>query len=168
MICRIVHGIDKLNSFISSLTMWLMIPLIGIILYEVVARYCFNAPTVWGTEMIMMTFGALVIFSGPVSIMDKVQVGVDIFSSRWSSRTRAIVSCLTFVFTAIFLFLLWKTSLIYALEAWEMKEVSPSAWGQPVYHWKALVPVAVGLMLLQSVAEFLRNAWLAVTGKEMP
>lgn len=167
LLTRIVHGIDRFNTAICNLSMWLMIPLVGIMLYEVIARYCFHSPTVWGTELSMMVFGAYIIFSGPSSILGKVQVGVDIFSSRWQPRTRAIVNSLTYGFVFIFFFYLFKTSLMYAIEAWQLKELSSSAWGQPVYHWKALVPVAVGLMGLQSVAEFLRNVWHAFTGEEM-
>ena len=167
MFRSLIHAIDRFNTAISNLSMWLIVPLIGVMLYETIARYLFNAPTVWGMELSMMIFGAYIIFSGPSSILGKVQVGVDVFSSRWSPRTRAVVNCLTYTFTFVFFFQLLRTSLMYAIEAWKLQELSSSAWGQPVYHWKALIPVAVGLMMLQSVAEFLRNVWLAATGEEM-
>ena len=54
------------------------------------------------------------------------------------------------------------------MESWQLRELSSSAWGQPVYHLKTLIPVAVLLMLLQSLAEFLRNLHLARTGRELP
>ncbi|MCQ2444239.1 MAG: TRAP transporter small permease subunit [Mailhella sp.] len=168
MLKSIVHGIDKFNTAISNVTMWLMIPLVGVMLYEAIRRYFFNAPTVWGMELSMMIFGAYIIFSGPSSILQRVQVGVDLFSSKWEPRTRAVVNCLTYGFTFVFFFQLLKTSVIYAIESWELQELSSSAWGQPVYHWKTLIPIAIGLMMLQSFAEFLRNVWMAVKGEKMP
>ena len=48
---RIVELIDTINNKITSLTMWLIIPLIGIMLFEVVMRYAFHSPTVWGAEL---------------------------------------------------------------------------------------------------------------------
>lgn len=116
----------------------------------------------------MMVFGVYMIYAGPSSILQKVQVGVDIFAARLRPRTRAVVNCLTYAFTFVFFSGLLYTSALYAVESWQLRELSSSAWGQPVYHLKTLIPVAVLLMLLQSLAEFLRNLHLARTGRELP
>lgn len=167
MLRQTVHFLDALNGFVTKAAMWLIVPLVGIMLYDVILRYVFNAPTLWGVELSTMIFGLYMIFAGPCSVMEKVQVGVDIFSSRWSPRTRAAVHCFTYGLTALLFASLIYTSYVYALESWEIREISSSAWGQPVYHWKALIPAAFILMLLQTFADFLRNLWHAATGKEM-
>lgn len=164
---KLVDGIDRLNNAISSLSMWLILLLIAVMLLEVVLRYVFHSPTVWGAELSLMIFGTYMIYAGPSSVIDKVQVGVDIFSSRWSRRTQAIVSCITYVFTLIFFLGLIKLALHYGLESWKMKELSTSAWSQPIYHYKMLIPVAFILTCLQTLAEFLRNLWMALTGEEL-
>lgn len=161
----IIRRIDRLNTAVSACAMWLIIPLAGVMLYDVILRYFFNAPTLWGMELSMMIFGVYMLYAGPSSILLKVQVGVDIFAARWKPRTRAVVNCLTYIFTCVFFASLFYTSLVYAVEAWRLRELSSSAWGQPIYHWKALIPVAVALMFLQSLAEFLRNFHLARTGE---
>ena len=163
----VISGIDRLNNSITNCSMLLIFPLIGVMLLDVFIRYFLNSPVIWGTELGMMIFGLYMIFSGPSSVLDKVQVGIDLFSSKWKPQTRGVVSCITYIFTAVLFFQLIITSAIYALESWEMQEVSCSAWGQPVYHWKALIPVAFFLTFLQTIAEFLRNFWLALTGKEL-
>lgn len=139
---RIVELIDTINNKITSLTMWLIIPLIGIMLFEVVMRYAFHSPTVWGAELSTMIFGLYMIYSGPCSVFEKVQVGVDLFSSKWAPRTQAVVYCITYIFTMVFFLCIISMTIKYALESWELKEISTSAWGQPIYHWKALIPVA--------------------------
>ena len=163
----LVHMLDSLNRAIAQVTMWLIVPLVGVMLYDAIMRYFFNSPTLWGAELGLMIFGVYMLFAGPWSVLEKVQVGVDIFSSRWKPRTRAVVNALTYAFTALLFCSLIYTSYVYAVESWEMKEVSTSAWGQPVYHVKMLVPVAFVLMLLQTFSEFLRNLWMACTGEEM-
>ena len=168
MLPRLIRWIDALNTAISNAAMWLIIPLAVVMLYDVLMRYCFNAPTLWGAELSMMIFGVYMIYAGPSSILQKVQVGVDIFAARLSPRVRAVVNCLTYAFTFTFFAGLFYTSALYAVESWQLRELSSSAWGQPVYHLKALIPVAVLLMLLQSLAEFLRNFHLARTGGELP
>ena len=168
MLTGLIRWIDRLNTAISHTAMWLIIPLAGVMLYDVVMRYCLNAPTLWGAELSMMIFGVYMLYAGPSSILQRVQVGVDIFAARLKPRARAALNCATYAFTFIFLASLFYTSALYALESWQLRELSSSAWGQPVYHWKALIPAAVLLMLLQSLAEFLRNLHLARTGGELP
>lgn len=164
---KIVLCIDKINNLITSCTTWLIIPLIGIMLFEVVMRYAFHSPTVWGAELSLMIFGCYMIYSGPTSVYNKVQVGVDLFSSKWSPRTQAVVYCLTYAFTTIFFYCIIKMAFKYGLESWEMKELSTSAWSQPIYHLKMMIPIALTLTYLQTFAEFLRNLYKAVTGKDL-
>lgn len=167
MLLKIAGQIDRLNKFISSLTMWLIIPLVLLMIYDAFMRYFVNSPTIWGAELALMCFGAYMILAGPSSILQKVQVGVDIFTSHMNVRNRAILNCLTYTFTFIFFTGLVYTSLVYAIESWQLQEESSSAWGQPVYHIKALIPIAMFLMMLQSLAEFLRDLHIAITGEEI-
>lgn len=164
---KFIHFLDKINRMITDCTMWIIVPLVAIMLLDVILRYFFSSPTLWGVELSTMIFGVYMIYAGPCSILEKVQVGVDIFSSRWKPRTRAAVNCLTYAFTLSFFFVLIYTSVLYAAESWVMREISTSAWGQPIYHWKALIPIAFILTVLQTLSEFLRNLWLAVTGEEI-
>lgn len=164
----IVKGITSLNNTVSKYSMLLIFPLIAVMLYDVAVRYLLNSPVLWGSELSTMIFGLYMLFAGPASVLDKVQVGVDIFSSRWQPRTRAVVNCLTYGFTAVLFYNLIVTSAMYAIESWDIAEVSSSAWGQPVYHWKTCIPVAFSLIFLQTIAEFLSNLHFAWTGKEMP
>lgn len=164
---KIINAIDRLNSIISGITMWLIMPLIFVMLFEVIMRYFLNLPTVWSVETSLMIFGLYMIYAGPSSIQNKVQVGIDIFSSKWSRRTQSIVNCFTFCFTTIFFIFLIKISLQYGLDSWGQKEISTSAWGPPIYHWKMLIPIAMFLTYLQAFAEFLRDLWMACTGEEV-
>lgn len=167
MLLKIANLIDKINSLISSITMWLIIPLIILMIYDAFMRYFMNSPTVWGAELALMCFGAYMILAGPSSIMQKVQVGVDILTSRMKGKNRALLNCVTYLFTFIFFVGLIYTSTVYAIESWQLGEESSSAWGQPMYHIKALVPIAMFLMMIQSLAEFLRNIHACLTGEEM-
>lgn len=164
---KIVHSIDMVNSFLEKIAMWLIIPLVAVMLYESTMRYFFNLPTIWSMETALMIFGTYMIYAGPSSVRNKVQVGIDLFSTKWSRRTQAIVNSITFSFTTIFFVFLIKLSLYYALESWELQEHSTSAWGPPVYHWKMLIPIAMILTYLQTFADFLREFWMACSGEEL-
>lgn len=161
MLKKMADIIDRMNMAISSWSMWLIIPISVLMVYDAMMRYFFNKPNLWSAELCLMLFGAYMILAGPISILKKVQVGVDLFTGKLSLRTRAIINCFTYIFTFIFFSAMLYTSTVYAIESWEIKEISSSAWGQPIYHLKALIPVAMSLMLLQSMAEFFRNLIIA-------
>lgn len=165
MLLKIAQIIDKVNLFISAITMWLIIPLTLLMIFDAFMRYFMNSPTIWGAELALMCFGAYMILAGPSSILQKVQVGVDILTAHMKTGNRAFLNCITYMFTFIFFLGLIYTSTVYAIEAWQLGEESSSAWGQPMYHIKALIPLAMLLMMIQSFAEFLRNLHTCLTGE---
>ena len=167
LLFMIVTGIDRLTKAVSNVALLMIIPIAAIMLYEVIVRYFMGRPTLWATELATMIFGVYMLFAGPWSVLQKIQVGVDIFSSHWSPRTRSIVNTLTYVFTFVLFSSLLYTSYIYAVESWNIKEVSTTAWSPVLYPFKMIIPVALFLMLLQTFAEFLRNLWMACTGEEL-
>src|SRR3989344_4971927 len=61
-------SLTTLNRWIFQATVWLMAIVVPVMLYEVIARYVFNAPTVWGMELAVLLFGPyLLYFSAPAA-----------------------------------------------------------------------------------------------------
>jgi TRAP-type mannitol/chloroaromatic compound transport system permease small subunit len=50
--------IERLSGFSGKTTAWLVVPLIAATVYDVAARYLFNAPTQWAYEVGYMMMGA--------------------------------------------------------------------------------------------------------------
>jgi len=50
-------AVTRVNQWIFMVTVWLMAVVVPVMLYEVIARYLFNAPTVWGMELAVLLFG---------------------------------------------------------------------------------------------------------------
>ena len=49
----------------------------------------------------------------------------------------------------------------YAADSWAMREISSkSTWAPPVYPFKAMLPLAIALLMLQSLAHLLRDLLL--------
>ena len=55
---RVVAGIDRLNTLTGWLAGWLILPMTAAVTWEVIARYAFNAPTVWAYDATYMLYGA--------------------------------------------------------------------------------------------------------------
>ena len=54
-----IVNIDKINKIIGNIVCWITMPLIFAMVYEVLARKLFNAPTMWAYDMSRFMYGAL-------------------------------------------------------------------------------------------------------------
>ena len=53
-----LNGLDQISEWSGRIFVWLIIPLTGVVAYEVVARRVFNAPHIWATEVTDYIYGA--------------------------------------------------------------------------------------------------------------
>ena len=51
--------VDQFSLWIGRIVCWLTLPLFGAMVYEVIARYAFIAPTMWAYDISRMLAGAL-------------------------------------------------------------------------------------------------------------
>jgi len=164
----IVHKIDALSEWSGRVLSFLVYAVIGMMIFEVVARYAFDKPTMWAVEASTMAFGAFVLGAGVYTHLHRDHVKMDVFYSRWSKRTKAIMDACTFpVFLTACSVLLWK-SVFYAAQSYSIWEHSSSPWGPPLYPLKIMIPVVVLLMILQGISHFIRDLTFAITKKELP
>ncbi len=158
-LCVPASVITTVNRWLFKVTVWLMAVVVPVMLYEVVARYVFDAPTVWGMELAVLIFGPYFLFGGPYLLHLKGHVALDLvrqrLSERWTRRLDLVNYPIIILFCAILLYF----SAPAAWSAWEYKETSFSAWNPPIWPVKAAVPLALTLMLLQALAE-----WIYVWG----
>ena len=78
----LLRAIDQLNEWTGRILALSIFPMFLLVLSEVIRRYFFNAPTVWGTEMTQLIFGAYVILSGGHILKSNGHVNVDILYAR--------------------------------------------------------------------------------------
>ena len=90
-------AITTLNRWIFQVTVWLMAIVVPVMLYEVIARYVFNAPTVWGMELAVLLFGPYFLLGGPYLLHLKGHVALDVARQRlspaWQRRLGKPWSC---------------------------------------------------------------------------
>lgn len=164
---RIVHILDSFSRWSGKVLALLIVVMIGIVIFEVVARYLFNRPTSWALEAVTMVFGTYMICGGAFALFKQAHVAMDIFYMRWSDRTKAIVDAATYpIATFFFGLILWK-SWVYGIESIQMNEHALTVWAPPLYHWKMTVPLGILLLMLQQLADFIRNLTFAITGEKL-
>lgn len=162
-----VEFVEKLTRAAGILAAWLLAPLTAIIVYEVIARYVFNAPTAWGFEIDYMLAGTIFLYGSPYALQVGRHIRIDFFYERLGPKGRAVVNMLGYVF--LFLPLAWWITWglgDYAIDAFETGRTSArSAWNPVIWPFRALLCIGFGLLALQATAELIK-AFARLTGRE--
>ncbi len=121
---------DRLGRFLALL----MLPLSFVVVYEVVLRKVFMAPTIWGFEMTVYIYGIHLILSAAYALMKNAHVRIDVVMLLFSERKRAIfdLACYFLIFIPFVGGLCWGT-FDFAIESWFQWERSDTAWKPPLY-----------------------------------
>lgn len=147
------RAITALNRLLFALAALLMTIIVPVMMFEVISRYVFNAPTTWGMELAILLFGPYFLLGGPYLLHLRGHVSLDLFHRRLRPSVRRVVDALHQVIIIVFCIILIYYSWPLAQQAFEYRETSFSAWNPPVWPYKFAVPLAMLLLALQSVAE---------------
>ncbi len=155
---RILGYIDTLSEYAGKLFGWLIIILTGSLVYEVALRYLFNAPTIWAWDLSYMLYGTHFMMGTAYTLKLNGNVRIDLFYRLLSPHKQAVMDlCLYPVFFFPAVIALFVVGLDHANYSWQIRELtSMTVWRVPVYPFKAILPLATGLLLLQGIAEFIR------------
>ncbi len=158
-LAKVASVIDTAAEKAGAVICWLMVPLVFGLTYEVVARYLFNAPTIWAYDLAYMLYGSLFMLGAAYTLRQDGHIRTDIFYYRWQDRTKALVNmcCYLFLFfPGMFFFFI--AGLDNAIHSWLILERSDySPWRPPLYPFKTVVPLTALMLLIQGFSEFLKS-----------
>ena len=120
---RLVAAIDAVSTATGWLAGWLIVPMTVAVVYEVVARYAFHAPTKWSYEVTYMTYGAQFMLAAAYTLLKGGHIRTDVFYECWSATTRATIDtiCYLLFFFPGLLFIVYA-GMVEARFAWEIGE----------------------------------------------
>jgi TRAP-type mannitol/chloroaromatic compound transport system permease small subunit len=155
---RLLLGIDRLSTLVGQAFAWCIVLLTGVVVYEVLVRYAFRAPTTWAYDVSYMLYGALFMMAGAYALSRNAHVRGDFLYRNFPPRRQAwfdLVLYVLFFFPAIFAFMVsgWH----FFAESYAQNErsmFSPS--GPVIWPFKFLIPVVGLLLLLQGLVEVVR------------
>ena len=166
---RLVRIIDNFTDTTGTWVAWLNMPLVLIVTYEVLARYLFNAPTIWSFDVTYMLYGTIFMLGSAYALHKGAHIRTDFFFERWSIRTKGVidsVAYLVFFFPSIFVFLrVSGAEGWYAFESGETSEQTP--WRPILWPFKWVVPLTCVLLLIQGISETIKCVYAARTGIEL-
>jgi TRAP-type mannitol/chloroaromatic compound transport system permease small subunit len=164
-----IRIIDTFTDFTGTIISWISIPLVGAVAYEVIARYAFNAPTIWSFDVTYMLYGALFMLGAAYALHKGAHIRTDFFWENFSPRTKGLIDSIAYV---VFFFpsltalaIISYNEAFYAFLINETSDQTP--WRPILWPFKFIVPIACGLLLIQGLSEFLKSFYMARTGIEL-
>ncbi|MDF2809742.1 MAG: hypothetical protein K0S56_773 [Microvirga sp.] len=155
---QILHWVDSISTWVGKAAAWLIIGLMTLVCIEVFKRYIINMPTAWIFDASNMFYGSAFMLAGAYTLAQNAHVRGDFLYGSMRPRTQASFDLVLY----IVFFLPGIAALIYAgydyaALSWRINEHSTvTASGPPIYHFKAVIPIAGALVMLQGMAEILR------------
>lgn len=149
--------VDWINDRIGRAVSFLIWVGAAVLVWEVVSRYIFDAPTIWAHGYTQRIFGCYFILIGAFTLLRGSHVRIDIFLPEKGCRRRAALDLLNYL-----MLLIWGAALTY--EGWAFfqeallwNEMDDSALGHPLWPIKLCLMLGAALISLQAVAEIIRS-----------
>ena len=155
---KIDSAIDTLNEKFGFYSSYLVLPLIMVVVWEVVMRYGFNAPTSWAFELTVFLYGAHYSFALAYAHKHDTHVSIDVFEARLPERSRIILRIISnLVLFVPAIGLLTIHVCVLAANSWQQWEHASSSWAPPIYPVKTLMAFGFILFFLQGIAKLIQD-----------
>lgn len=162
---RLLRWLDGLTEGVGRAIAWLVVIMMVLQFAIVVMRYFLGINSIVVQESVMYMHAAVFMLGAAWTLKHDGHVRVDIFYRRFSERGRAWIdllgTLLLLIPVALFIAI---SSFHYVLSSWAIMERSPNGGIPAVFLLKTLILVMVGLLLLQAVAQLMRQTMI-IRGK---
>lgn len=154
---------DNISEWTGKIFSMLLIATVLVIAHEVVMRYAFRDPTVWGFEIMIYLCATLYMIGGAYTLYHRQHVNVDVFYRRCSPRIQIILDLISFPFFVLFVGLLLWAATERFWGAFMIGEGSGTVWNPPIYPVFMMMAIGCLLLILQGLADFIRNIYRLFT-----
>ena len=164
---KLMFAVDHISTFVGKGAGWLIIVLMVMVCIDVFRRYILNAPSAWIGELSVMSYGAVIMLSGAYTLAQNGHVRGDFLYGSMKPRTQATLDLILYiVFFLPGIVALCYAGYMFAADSWRIGEhTTQIANGPPIYHFKSLIPIAGGLLILQGFVEIMRCVICLKTGE---
>ncbi len=156
---RLLKFADLVSFAAAFVAIGMILGLVVAMLYEVAARYAFNAPTIWAYDVSYMLNGALFVLAAALTLAKNNHVRIDFLSSRLSVPTQHLINAAFYV--VLFLPALGFVTRSATIAAWsalttgEVEAISP--WAPVILPFNTAVAIGLAALWLQALAEAVRH-----------
>ena len=162
---RSVEWYTRLFGYVGA---FIILILVVAMVYEVLARYFFSAPTKWAFEMAYMLMGTSFMFGIAYCMQMGRHIRVDFVYDHVSVKKRQVIDLAGYVLLVPML--LWLTWGVweYFADAYRADETSgESAWNPIIWPFKFSLVAGIVLLFMQTTVQVVR-AIMVLAGRQPP
>ena len=162
-----ITNIDKWSRRIGNVVCWITMPLMIAMVYEVLARKLFLAPTIWAYDISRFLYGALFMLGAGYALSRGVHIRADFLYRNFKTKTQGKIDFwlyLLFYFPGLLVFL--YMTIGYVGESIQRGERGMDTTWMP-YMWPIKTCLLIGIifLLIQGISELFKSYWAAKKGK---
>ena len=152
---RIVRRLSQITGVIAALLIGLAVL---VICDMVIERYVLNLTTIWQIDVVTYSIVAATFIGSPYVLLHRGHVNVDILPLHLGPRARYWLAMVTGLISIAFCIALWYLTTKFWYEAYTETWRSNTVWRARLWIPYLSMPVGLGLLVLQYVAELLAIA----------
>jgi TRAP-type mannitol/chloroaromatic compound transport system permease small subunit len=155
---KLMLFVDKVSTWAGQFMSWLIVVLTLMISWEVFSRYVLSNPHAWAFDVMLMCYGIMFMMAGAYTLSKNGHVRGDVLYGFFPPRLQAGIDLVLYIcFFVPGITALAYAGWIFAGESFAINEHSSiMADGPPIYPFKAFIPIAGALLLLQGFIEIIR------------
>lgn len=149
---------DRLAVFVGRITMMLVVVLTCVMLYEVLLRYVFEAPTLWANEMSLWLAGFVFLCSGLYAMQQRSHIRIVLLYDAVPRSVQRIFDSISTLLIVVFAFFLCYGGYGEAFEKLYRWETFGTAFDPPIpATMKPMVLIIVSLVAVQAVVNLISD-----------
>lgn len=159
-----INSVRRLSQLCGILAALTLAAGVLVVCHMVVVRYLLGHSTVWQTEFTVYSIVGATLIGCPYVLLRRGHVNVDLLPLYLPHRARLVLAYVASVLGLAFCAALTYSGAELWLDAWRGNWKTSSVWQLPLWIAYAPIPIGIGLLSLQYVADLLCLA----TGRDMP
>ena len=164
---KTIVRIDKFSKRTGNIVCWITIPLILGMVYEVLARKFFLAPTIWAYDISRFLYGALFMLGAGYALSKGVHIRADFLYRNFKIKTQGIVDFTLYVlfyFPGLLVFFYMTTGFLQE-SIMRGERGMDTTWMPYMWPIKTCLWFGIIFLLIQGVSELFKSYYAATKGK---
>ena len=163
---KTIIQIDKFSKRTGNIVCWITIPLIFGMVYEVLARKLFLAPTIWAYDISRFLYGALFMLGAGYALSKGIHIRADFLYRNFKVKTQGAVDFtlyILFYFPGLIVFLYMTTGFLQE-SIMRGERGMDTTWMPYMWPIKTCLWFGIVFLLVQGVSELFKSYYAATKG----
>lgn len=152
------RAVDRISEMLGIVSMLLLAAAVLVVCEMILIRYVFRASTVWQTEFVIYALVAATFLGSSYVLLHRGHVGVDLLPTMLGGKAKFALELIGGLISLAFCGVLTYSGWIYFHEAWAGNWTTDTVWALPLWIPLLPLPVGMGALCLQYVAELMKLA----------